>query len=166
MSFKWLPATPCLLPHPHIHPPTIAYVYICRIQVLNGAGSFSANSEVVIAGPAIHLSAMKAGFRPEIATCAEDVCYKTGYGAFTGEMTAEMLVDSGIKWTLTGHSERRVGFGIPGETSEVVAVKTKNAVDQGMSVMACIGEMLSDRESGKTMDVCAEQLAAMKAQAN
>lgn len=44
---------------------------------------------------------------------AEDVSFKKGYGAFTGELTAEILADSGIKWTLTGHSERRVGFGFP-----------------------------------------------------
>jgi triosephosphate isomerase len=132
------------------------------IAALNGAGSFSANSEVVIAGPAIHLQAMKAQFRSDIAVCAEDVCVKKGYGAYTGEMSAEMLVDSGIKWTLTGHSERRVGFGFPGETSEVVGVKTKNAVDAGMSVMACIGEMLKDRQDGTTMKVCAEQLSALK----
>lgn len=73
-----------------------------------------------------------------------------------------MLVDAGIKWTLTGHSERRVGFGYPGETSEVVGVKTKNAVDAGMSVMACIGEMLADRQNGTTMKVCAEQLEWIK----
>lgn len=73
-----------------------------------------------------------------------------------------MLVDSGIKWTLTGHSERRVGFGFPGETSDVVGIKTKNAVDAGMSVMACIGEMLKDRQEGTTMKVCAEQLEALK----
>jgi triosephosphate isomerase (TIM) len=93
-----------------------------------------------------------------------------------------MLADSGIKWTLTGHSERRVGFGFPGslftqtnvimciflscdfinrivgETSKVVGIKTKNAIDCGISVMACIGEQLADREKGKTMDVCSEQL--------
>lgn len=74
-----------------------------------------------------------------------------------------MLVDAGIQWTLTGHSERRVGFGFPGETSHVVGVKTKNAIDCGMSVMACIGEQLSDRQSGATMAVCAEQLDAIKA---
>merc|ERR1711871_1510213 len=133
------------------------------IGVLNGAGPLSANSEVVIASPAIHLLTCKNNFRSEIATSAEDVAFTTGYGAFTGEMTADMLTDAGIKWTLTGHSERRVGFGYPGETSEVVGIKTKNAIDKGMSVMACIGEMLADRESGKTMDVCAEQLAAIKA---
>jgi triosephosphate isomerase len=74
-----------------------------------------------------------------------------------------MLADFGIKWTLTGHSERRVGFGFPGETSHVVGVKTKNAIDNGLSVIACIGEQLADRQAGTTMKVCAEQLAAIKA---
>ena len=104
--------------------------------------------QVVIATPSIHLAAAKSMFRPEIATCAEDVSFAKGYGAFTGELSAEMLVDSGISWTLTGHSERRVGFGFPGETSTVVGIKTKNAIDCGMSVMACIGEQLADREAG------------------
>lgn len=133
------------------------------IETLNAAGPLSANSEVVIGVPAIHLSYAKANFRSEIAACAEDVAFTTGYGAFTGEMTADMLADSNIQWTLTGHSERRVGFGFPGETSQVVGVKTKNAVDQGLHVMACIGEQLADREAGTTMDVCAEQLSAIKA---
>ena len=75
-----------------------------------------------------------------------------------------MLLDSGIHWTLTGHSERRVGFGFPGETSEVVAVKTKNALDAGLSVIVCIGEKLAERQNGTTMAVCAAQLEAVKAQ--
>ena len=133
------------------------------VEVLNKAGPFSANSEVVIAGPAIHLGAMKAAFRPDIAVAAEDVGFKKGFGAFTGELSAEMLADFGIKWTLTGHSERRVGFGFPGETSQVVGVKTKNAIDNGISVMACIGEQLADRQGGNTMKVCAEQLEGIKA---
>lgn len=73
-----------------------------------------------------------------------------------------MLADSGIKWTLTGHSERRVGFGIKGETSEVVAKKTKNALDCGLSVILCIGEHLKDRQDGNTMNVVASQLEAVK----
>jgi triosephosphate isomerase len=90
------------------------------------------------------------------------VSFKTGYGAFTGELSADMLVDAGINWTLTGHSERRVGFGYPGETSHVVGIKTKNAIGKGMSAIACIGEQLSDRQNGNTMKVCAEQLEAIK----
>jgi triosephosphate isomerase len=132
------------------------------IDFLNAAGHFSPKSEVVIAGPMLHLQSMKKSFRPDIAACAEDVGFKKGFGAMTGEISAEMLVNSGIAWTLTGHSERRVGFGYPGETSHVVGVKTKNALDAGMSVMACIGEQLVDRQDGSTMAVCAEQLEGIK----
>ena len=82
---------------------------------------------------------------------------------YIGELSAEILSDFGITWTLTGHSERRVGFGYAGETSQVVGVKTKNAIDNGISVMACIGEQLADRQSGNTMKVCAEQLEGIKA---
>jgi triosephosphate isomerase len=83
------------------------------VDTLNNAGEFPVTSEVVIAVPAIHLAACRDTFRPDIAVCAQDVGYNAKYGAFTGELSAEMLVDSGIKWTLTGHSERRVGFGYP-----------------------------------------------------
>jgi triosephosphate isomerase len=93
----------------------------------------------------------------------QDVGVNPGVGAFTGEISAQLLTDNGIMWTLTGHSERRVGFGFPGETSDVVGRKTKVALDAGMSVIACIGEHLNERESGKTMDVCSEQLAAIHA---
>jgi triosephosphate isomerase len=132
------------------------------VEVLNAAGPFSPNSEVVIAVPSIHLHQVKANFRSDIATASQDCGYKAGYGAYTGELSVDMLVDSNITWTLTGHSERRVGFGFTGETNEVVGSKTKNAIDAGMSVMACIGEQLADRESGKTMEVCSAQLDAIK----
>jgi triosephosphate isomerase len=96
-------------------------------------------------------------FRDDVKIAAQDVGL-FGNGAYTGEQSAEMLMDSGIKWTLTGHSERRTGFGYTGETSEVVAKKTKGAVDQGMNVIVCIGEQLSDREAGITMTVLASML--------
>lgn len=54
------------------------------VEVLNKAGTFSANSEVVIAAPSIHLQHLKSIIRPDIAVCAQDVSFKTGYGAFTG----------------------------------------------------------------------------------
>jgi triosephosphate isomerase (TIM) len=132
-------------------------------SVLNGAGDFAATSEVVIATPSLHLNLAKELFRPDIAVAAQDVGLKRGYGAFTGELSADMLADSQIPWTLTGHSERRVGFGYPGETSSVVGKKTKSAIDCGISVIACIGEQLADRENGTTMDVCSEQLEGIKA---
>lgn len=54
------------------------------VEVLNKAGPFSVNSEVVIAAPSIHLQHFKSIIRPDISACAQDVSFKTGYGAFTG----------------------------------------------------------------------------------
>jgi triosephosphate isomerase len=51
--------------------------------------------------------------RPDISISAQDVGINAGFGAYTGEVSPAMLVDCGIQWTLTGHSERRVGFGYP-----------------------------------------------------
>lgn len=84
-----------------------------RIKVLNAAVPFAQSSEVVIATPSLHLPLCKEQFHPSINVASQDVGFKKGFGAYTGEMSAEMLVDAGIKWTLTGHSERRVGFGYP-----------------------------------------------------
>ena len=57
-----------------------------------------------------------------------------------------------------GHSERREGFGAPGESDEVIGIKAKNVVEAGMKAMVCVGEKLEDRESGKTNDVVLSQL--------
>jgi triosephosphate isomerase len=79
-------------------------------------------------------------------------------GAYTGEVTAKMLKDAGINWTLIGHSERRQYFG---ESDEVVGKKVKISQDNNLSVIACIGEKLDERESGKTMEVCLRQMNAI-----
>jgi triosephosphate isomerase len=70
-----------------------------------------------------------------------------------------MLVDAKVNWVILGHSERRHIFG---ETDQVVAQKTKLALNHGLSVMACIGEKLDERESNKTDEVNARQLAAIR----
>ena len=61
---------------------------------------------------------------------------KTGNGAYTAELSAEMMTEAGVHWTLTGHSERRKLFG---ETDVDVGIKTKRALDHGMNVIACVG---------------------------
>lgn len=135
------------------------------IDNINASGKFPLESEVVIAVPSIHLTTAAAKFRKEVAVCAEDVGVNAGVGAYTGEVSAQLLKDAGINWTLAGHSERRVGFGgLPGETNEIVGKKTAVAVAAGLSVIACIGEQLTERENGTTMVVCAAQLAAIAAE--
>ena len=68
------------------------------------------------------------------------------------------MKDIGVQWTLTGHSERRT---LCKESDKDVALKTKAAIEEGVTVMACIGEQLEDRESGKTDEVNARQLQAI-----
>jgi triosephosphate isomerase len=66
-----------------------------------------------------------------------------------------MLKDMGVKYAILGHSERRQ----KGESNEAVAVKAKAAIDNSLTVIACLGESLAEREAGKTIDVVTNQLA-------
>jgi triosephosphate isomerase len=79
-------------------------------------------------------------------------------GAYTGEVSAKQLKDYGIEWTLVGHSERRQYFH---ESNEVVGKKTKISLENGLNVIACIGEKLDERESNQTMNVCLTQMEAI-----
>jgi triosephosphate isomerase len=127
------------------------------IADFNGAGPIPANAEVVVGCPAIHIPICLQSLRKDIEVAAQD-CSLTGTGAYTGEIAASQLKDMGVTWVILGHSERREGFGMAGEDSELVAKKTKKALEEGLKVMFCIGEKKEEREAGTTMDVCAAQL--------
>jgi triosephosphate isomerase len=86
-------------------------------------------------------------------------CGAQGNGAFTGEVSADILVDMGIKWVILGHSERRSLYG---ETNEVVAKKLKYALEKGLNVILCIGEKLDEREAGTTNAIIKAQMDACK----
>jgi triosephosphate isomerase (TIM) len=77
-------------------------------------------------------------------------------GAFTGEISAGMLVEAGCRYVIIGHSERRQFFG---DSDEKVAKKTKAALAAGLTPIVCVGEMLEDREAGRTEQVCNTQFA-------
>merc|ERR1712060_778739 len=108
------------------------------------------------------MGAAQAAFAGSQVQLSAQNCSLYGNGAYTGETSAAMLKDFGLGWVILGHSERRHVFG---ETDEVVANKTKIALDNGLSVMACIGEKLDERESGNTDAVNARQLSAIREQA-
>src|SRR5512147_2689411 len=76
-------------------------------------------------------------------------------GAFTGEISAEMLLDLGCKYVIIGHSERRQYFG---ETDETVNKKMKQALKKGLLPIMCIGETLAEREAGKLNDIITRQV--------
>eukprot|EP00581_Thalassiosira_minuscula_P008072 CAMPEP_0183703658 /NCGR_PEP_ID=MMETSP0737-20130205/1329_1 /TAXON_ID=385413 /ORGANISM="Thalassiosira miniscula, Strain CCMP1093" /LENGTH=276 /DNA_ID=CAMNT_0025930455 /DNA_START=42 /DNA_END=872 /DNA_ORIENTATION=- len=123
----------------------------------NAAGPIPANAEVVIGCPFIHIPLCLMSLRKDIEIAAQD-CALDSCGAHTGEICASQLKDLGVTWVILGHSERREGFGMAGEDSELVAKKTKKALSEGLKVMLCIGEKKEEREAGTTMDVCASQL--------
>ena len=91
----------------------------------------------------------------------KDCAIYNGVGAYTGEISGDLLKDLGINWTLAGHSERRAGFGMPGETNEIVAKKAKAGLKAGLNVILCIGETLAARENDETMNVLVKQLSAV-----
>lgn len=128
------------------------------IKTLNEAGPIPANVEVAICPSFLHLGMALQHVRDDIQIGAQNCGVNGKEGAYTGELCPSQLVDAGITWVIIGHSERREGFGMAGEDSELVAKKVKNAVDAGLNVMFAIGEKKEERETGVTMDVCAAQL--------
>ncbi|CAL1711016.1 unnamed protein product [Somion occarium] len=110
--------------------------------------------EVVIAPPAIYLLSLREVIRPDVKVAAQNAHYKPN-GAFTGEISPAMLADAQIPYVILGHSERRTLFH---ETSDLVAQKTRAAIETGLSVILCVGETLAERESNKTTQVIEEQL--------
>jgi triosephosphate isomerase len=80
-------------------------------------------------------------------------------GAFTGEVSATMLIELGVRGALVGHSERRQLFG---ETDETVARRTSAALDAGLSVIACVGESEEEREAGQTELVLRLQVESVR----
>lgn len=122
---------------------------------LNSGAQIIRNDVEVICAPAsVHTGLVLATIQPPYQIAAQN-CWDGPGGAFTGEASAEMIKDAGIPWVIIGHSERRT---LCGETSAVVAKKVKYALDNGLKVMACIGETLSERENVRTMEVLFSQL--------
>ncbi|MDY4048445.1 triose-phosphate isomerase [Negativibacillus massiliensis] len=81
-------------------------------------------------------------------------CHWAKSGAFTGEISAEMLAEMGVEYVIIGHSERRQYFG---ETDQTVQARVRAALDAGLKVILCVGEVLEQREQGITEEVVALQ---------
>jgi triosephosphate isomerase len=76
-------------------------------------------------------------------------------GAFTGDISGEMLADAGARMVIVGHSERRAAYG---ETNALVAAKTRAALRCGLEPVVCVGESRADREAGRTLNVIRKEL--------
>ena len=103
--------------------------------------------DIVLCVPAIDIpAAVEAAEGTNINIGAENVHFKAS-GAYTGEISAEMLVSAGVKYVVVGHSERRQYFG---ETDQTVNLRTLAAVNAGLTAIVCVGETLEQRELGYT----------------
>lgn len=115
----------------------------------------NANADVVICVPYTDLwAAAKLVKNTNIKLGAENVAWADS-GAFTGEISAEMLKEIGVEYVIIGHSERRQYFG---ETDETVNKRLKQALKNGLKPIVCVGETLEEREQDKTADVLKKQV--------
>ena len=113
-----------------------------------------ADCEVVLCVPAIDIPAATAAAKgTNIHIGGENVHFEKS-GAFTGEISAEMLLEAGAEYVIIGHSERRQYFG---ETDETVNKRSRTALEAGLKAIICVGETLTQREQGITEEVVSLQ---------
>ena len=115
-------------------------------------------AEVAVCPPAVYLSQVSNALSDTpIKWGGQDLCVDN-QGAFTGEISGDMLLDFQSTYVLVGHSERRTLYG---ETDAIVADKFAKALADGLTPILCIGELLEEREAGNTEAVCKKQLDAV-----
>ena len=125
------------------------------VEALKKAVGAEKRLDVAVAPPFVYLAAAVEAARDSVITvAAQDVYFETE-GAFTGEVSPAMLLDVGCTWTIVGHSERRH---VLGETDDLIAKKVKASLDAGLKVILCVGELLEEREAGRTRDVVRTQV--------
>ena len=113
--------------------------------------------DVVVCVPAVNIQAAIKAFKDtRVSVGAQNVFYEKS-GAYTGEVSADMLKDLGVKYVIIGHSERRQYFG---ETDVTVNKKVHAALEAGLHPIICVGESLEQREMGITMELVALQVKA------
>lgn len=119
---------------------------------------FFSGNDTFLAVPFPYIKTAREVFPEFIKVGAQD-CSRFKDGAYTGEVSAAMIKEMGAEYVIVGHSERRRWFN---ETSEVIASKIRNAGDEGLNVVVCIGETLENRESGEYLDVIRNQIYSLK----
>ena len=124
--------------------------------MLAGAAQVAGKADLLVCPPAtlIAMFASKSQGSKGLAIGAQD-CHPAASGAHTGDLSAEMLADAGATAVIVGHSERRADHG---ESSGLVRQKAEAARRAGLTAIVCIGETREQRDSGRTLQICGEQL--------
>jgi triosephosphate isomerase len=132
--------------------PSEAVIYFGRLyDVLNKVDKI----DKIVCPPYTHLAPMADIAKDSTISLGAQNMYFESNGAFTGEISPDMLKDIGIDYVILGHSERRHIFG---ETDEIINKKLSLAMNKGLTPIFCIGELLEEREGGNTFKVITRQL--------
>ncbi len=126
------------------------------LGILSGMSEVS--SEVVVCAPFPYFSQVEGLIADSQIKLGAQNLNTNSLGAFTGEVSANMIKDFGVRHVIVGHSERRSLYG---ETSSLVAEKVKASLDSDLTPLLCVGESLEQREAGETETVVAEQINAV-----
>lgn len=117
--------------------------------------NFKANCDVIIAVPFTHLASVNAVIDSNKLGLGAENCADHKSGAYTGEVSAAMVASTGATYVILGHSERRQYYG---ETSEILKEKVALALDNKLTPIFCIGEVLAERENGTYLEVVKKQI--------
>lgn len=125
-------------------------------EVDNALKGFEPNCDVIICVPFTHLASINAIItNPKKLGLGAENCADHKSGAYTGEVSAPMVASTGATYVILGHSERRQYYG---ETAETLRDKVALALENGLTPIFCIGEVLEEREAGKHFDVVKAQI--------
>ncbi len=124
-------------------------------QVCDDLKGFKANCDVVICVPFTHLCPVNDVIDQAVVGLGAENCADHKSGAYTGEVSAAMVASTGAKYVILGHSERRQYYG---ETAETLREKVALALENGLTPIFCIGEVLEERENGTFNDVVKAQI--------
>src|SRR6476619_1036560 len=123
--------------------------------MIAGAGALAGKADLLVCPPVTLIAAFAERAKgSKLAVGAQD-CHPKASGAHTGDLSAEMLADAGASAIIVGHSERRADHG---ETDQLVCQKAQAVWRAGLTAIVCIGETQHQRDAGRTLDVCREQL--------
>ena len=124
-------------------------------EVIDRTESLALAADLVLCPPFTHLTVAATQLSGSAISLGAQNMHPAPEGAYTGEVSAGMLLTSGCRYVILGHSERRTYFG---ETNESVNGKVKSAISAGLTPILCVGETLEEREAGRTEVVVGEQV--------
>lgn len=124
-------------------------------EVIERMESLALAADLVLCPPFTHLTVAATQLSGSSISLGAQHMHDAPEGAYTGEVSARMLLTSGCGFVILGHSERRTYFD---ETNESVNGKVRSAISAGLTPILCVGETLEDREAGRTEEVVGEQV--------